>query len=412
MNFFGLNNDRRRLMLSHSEQKFFRAVRRDFHAHPELKFEEHRTSEKIYSFLKEWGCDEITRGLGGTGIVGTIHGILDKNSSKSIGIRADMDALPLMERNQFEHASKYSGKMHACGHDGHLAILLAAGKKLAEERNFSGTLHLIFQPGEEGGAGGKAMIDDGLFEKHPCSEIYALHNWPGLPEGTFGFKSSGLMASSNQFDITITGKGGHAAMPQLCVDPIFIGSQVCQAIYGITSRMVKPIDPAVISISQIKAGDSPNIIGNTLFLSGTVRTFSYEALDLIEKKIEDLSRQICAAYEAKADVCFLRQYPPTINDKKITEYAVAVAEKLFGEKKIVMDVEPTMGAEDFSFMLQQVPGTYFFLGNGDISGTHRGEGHGLGPCTLHNATYDFNDNLIQIGAKFWKELVKSRLSHE
>ena len=247
--------------------------------------------------------------------------------------------------------------MHAFGHDGHLAILLAAGKKLAEERNFSGSLHLIFQPGEEGGAGGKAMIDDGLFVKHPCSEIYALHNWPGLPEGTFGFKSSGLMASSNQFDITITGKGD-TAMPQLCVDQFYRKSGLV-AIYGITSRMVKPIDPGVISISQIKAGDSPNIIGNSLFLSGTVRTY-YEALDLIEKKIEDLSRQICAAYDAKADVCFLRQYPPTINDKKITEYAVAVAEKLFGEK-IVMDVEPTMGAEDFSFMLQRYRNIFFPL---------------------------------------------------
>ncbi len=399
-------------MLSPAEDSAFRDIRRDFHAHPELKFEEFRTSEKIYSFLREWGCDEITRGLGGTGIVGVLHGRLGAVTSKSIGIRADMDALPLTEKNEFEHVSRYSGKMHACGHDGHLTILLAAGKKLAEERNFSGKLNLIFQPGEEGGAGGKAMIDDGLFAKHPCSEIYALHNWPGLSEGTFGFKSCALMASSNQFDITITGKGGHAAMPQLCVDPIFIGTQLCQAIYGITSRMVKPIDSAVISISRIKAGDSPNIIGNDIFLSGTVRTFSYEALDLIEKKIKHLSTQICSAFGAKADVCFLRQYPPTINDEEITAHAVSVAEKLFGKRKVLTDIEPTMGAEDFSFMLQKVPGTYFFLGNGDISGNHRGQGHGLGPCTLHNATYDFNDNLIGIGAKFWNELVMTRLGHD
>ena len=398
-------------MLTISDDEDFRKIRRDFHAHPELKFEEVRTSEIIYGLLKKWGFDEIGDRLGKTGVVGVLHGNKSKKAdSFSIGLRADMDALPLIEQNNFSHASKYPGKMHACGHDGHMATLLAAAKYISENREFSGTVNFIFQPGEEGGAGGKAMIEDGLFEKYPCSEIYAFHNWPGMKEGIFGFRKSAIMASSNQFNIVVHGKGGHAAIPQLCVDPIFVATQLCQAIYSIPSRYISPLDPVVITVSQINAGDSPNIIGDKCKLSGTVRTFSETTLENVETLLKKKTLEITKAFGAKAEYSFQKQYPPTINDRDTTEKAIEIAEKTFGTHSVMRDVEPTMGAEDFSFMLREVPGVYFFLGNGDLEGEHRDVGHGLGPCALHNSTYDFNDNLINIGARYWVSLVYERLA--
>ena len=274
-------------MFTKQELDQFQMLRRDFHAYPELKYEEFRTSGKISALLKRWNFNGVYEGIGQTGVVGVLKGggTAVSTETKTIGIRADMDALPLNEENTFSHASQYFGKMHACGHDGHMAILLAAAKKLAESRNFCGHVNFIFQPAEEGGSGAKAMIDDGLFDRFPCDEIYALHNWPGLPEGYFGFNCGAIMGSSNQFEIVIEGKGGHAAMPHMCVDPVVVASHVIQALQTVVSRVIKPIDPAVLSVSQVLAGDSPNIIGRSCKLLGTVRTFNMKTVDTIEKKL-------------------------------------------------------------------------------------------------------------------------------
>ncbi len=397
-------------MLRKKEFFEFISIRKDFHANPELKFEEYRTSNKITKYLKNWNFDNVTTGIGKTGVVGVLNGKCKSNSElKSIGLRADMDALPMQEENHFAHASKFSGKMHACGHDGHTTILLAAAKKLSENRNFYGKVNFIFQPAEEGGGGGKAMIEDGLFENFPCDEVYALHNWPGLPEGIFGFNPSAIMGSSNQFEIKIQGKGGHAAMPHLCIDPILVSSHLVQALQTIISRGVKPVESVVLSISQINAGHSPNIISDNCSLYGTVRTFSEKTLDLVEKRILEICNYLPKTFGASAKLNFTRQYPPTINNARVTKLAIDVAKNNFGSNKVIENVEPTMGAEDFAYMLQKVPGTYFFLGNGEMSGIHRGKGHGIGPCSLHNSNYDFNDNLIEIGANFWVKLIESRL---
>ena len=397
-------------MFKKKEFSDFISIRKDFHANPELKFEEYRTSNKISEYLTNWNFDNVATGIGKTGVVGVLNGNYKSDcESKSIGLRADMDALPMQEDNCFPHASKFSGKMHACGHDGHTTILLAAAKKLSEKRNFCGKVNFIFQPAEEGGAGGKAMIDDGLFQNFPCNEIYALHNWPGLPEGVFGFNPSAIMGSSNQFKIKIQGKGGHAAMPHLCIDPILVASHLVQALQTIISRGVKPVESVVLSISQINAGQSPNIISDSCSLFGTVRTFSEKTLDLVEKRILEICDHLPKTFGASAKLEFIRQYPPTINNSRITKLAIDVAKNNFGSDNVIENVEPTMGAEDFAYMLQKVPGTYFFLGNGEMSGIHRDEGHGVGPCSLHNSNYDFNDNLIEIGANFWIKLIESRL---
>jgi len=397
-------------MLNKKELTDFITIRKDFHANPELKYEEYRTSKKISEYLKNWNFDSVVTGIGKTGVVGVLNGKLKRHhDSRSIGLRADMDALPMQEENHFSHASRFPGKMHACGHDGHTTILLAAAKKLSEKRNFCGKVNFIFQPAEEGGGGGKAMIEDGLFQNFPCDEVYALHNWPGLPEGVFGFNPSAIMGSSNQFEINIQGKGGHAAMPHLCIDPILVASHLVQALQTIISRGVKPVDSVALSVSQINAGQSPNIISESCRLLGTVRTFSEKTLDLVEKRILEICNYLPKTFGASAKLEFLRQYPPTINNSKITKLAIDVAKKNFGFEKVIENIEPTMGAEDFAYMLQKVPGTYFFLGNGEMTGIHREKGHGIGPCSLHNSNYDFNDNLIEIGANFWVSLVNSRL---
>ena len=380
-----------------------RAIRRDIHAHPELKFEENRTAEIVASALRSFGIDEIHTGLGKTGVVGILRG---RPGSKMLGLRADMDALPMTELNAFEHKSQYAGKMHACGHDGHTATLLAAAKVMSADRDFAGSVAFIFQPAEEGGGGAKAMIVDGLFERFPCDAVFAIHNWPGLRVGEFGLNPGAMMASSNEFEITVCGKGAHAAMPHLGVDPVLIASHLIQAFQSLVSRETKPIDATVVSVTQINAGEATNVIPDTCVMKGTVRTFSAQALDTIEQGMARICNQLPPAFNARAEFSFLRNYPPTINHAKEAMLAADVAAEIVGEAMVQRHVEPTMGAEDFAYMLQEKPGAYIFLGNGDTSGGHRTTGHGLGPCTLHNPSYDFNDDLIPIGATFWQLLAK------
>ena len=393
-------------------QDEIRTIRRDIHAHPELRFEEHRTADVVASRLESWGI-AVTRGLGGTGVVGTIRGTRASaggsggDSSRAIGLRADMDALPVQEANAFEHRSRHEGKMHACGHDGHTAMLLGAARHLSRHRDFDGTVHLIFQPAEEGGAGARRMIQDGLFERFPVDAVYGMHNWPGLKVGQFGLRPGPLMASSNEFEIVVHGRGAHAALPYLGIDPIVVASHLVQAFQTIVSRTVKPIDAAVVSVTQIHAGHATNVIPESATLKGTVRTFTLEVLDLVEQSMRTIVQTLPSAFGARGEMRFHRSYPPTINHAREAAFAADVLADMVGEHNVDRAVEPVMGAEDFSFMLQAKPGAYLFIGNGE--GEHRAHGHGLGPCTLHNPSYDFNDDLIPIGATFWVRLVERYL---
>jgi amidohydrolase len=390
-----------------------RAIRRDIHAHPELKFEEHRTASLVAQELRDYGCDQVVTGLGKTGVVGLIKGHRPTVSGQQrtmIGLRADMDALPMSELNTFAHASRHAGKMHACGHDGHTATLLAAAKAMSLDRDFAGSVVLIFQPAEEGGGGAKAMIEDGLFEQFPCDAVFAIHNWPGLKVGEFGMNPGAMMASSNEFEIMVRGKGAHAAMPHLGVDPVLIASHLILAFQSLVSRETKPIDATVLSVTQVHAGEATNVIPDHCVMKGTVRTFSLQALDTIEAGMRRICSQLPGAFTAQADFQFNRNYPPTINHRHEAMFAADVAADIVGETMVQRNVEPTMGAEDFAYMLLEKPGAYIFLGNGDASGLHRSQGHGLGPCTLHNPSYDFNDDLIPIGATFWQLLTKRFLA--
>jgi len=375
------------------------ALRRDIHAHPELCFQELRTADIVAQKLTDWGIP-IHRGLGTTGVVGSVKA---GTSSRAIGLRADMDALPMQERNTFAHASTVPGKMHACGHDGHTAMLLAAAQYLATHRDFDGTVYLIFQPAEEGGGGAREMIKDGLFDKFTMEAVFGLHNWPGMPTGHFAASAGPVMASSNEFRITIQGKGGHAAMPHNALDPVPVACQLVQAFQTIISRNVKPIDAAVISVTMIHAGEATNVIPNTVELQGTARTFSLAVLDLIEQRMREMTGQLCAAFGMKADFAFKRNYPPTINSAAEAELCRQVMADIVGADQVQAQ-EPTMGAEDFSYMLQAKPGCYAFIANGD--GDHRAIGHGGGPCMLHNPSYDFNDALLPLGATYWVRLAE------
>jgi len=379
-------------------------IRRDIHAHPELRFEETRTSDIVAEKLAEWGL-EVTRGLGGTGVVGSVrHG----KSKRAVGLRADMDALPIQETNEFAHRSTHAGKMHACGHDGHMAMLLAAAKYLAEAKSLDGTVHFIFQPAEEGGAGAQRMIDDGLFERFPCDAVFGMHNWPGLKVGEFGVTGGPMMASSNEFEIKVIGKGAHAAMPHLGIDPVFIAVQIVNGLQGIITRVKKPIDSAVLSVTMMRAGEATNVIPESAQISGTVRTFSDDVTALVEKQLRRIVEMTCAAHGAEASVNFHWNYPPTVNDAREAEFAATVMDDIVGSGNVVREIEPTMGAEDFAFMLKVKAGAYVFIGNGD--GTHRAAGHGLGPCMLHNPSYDFNDELIPLGATYWVRLAQTFLA--
>jgi hippurate hydrolase len=379
------------------------ALRRDIHAHPELCFQEQRTSDLVADQLQRWGI-EVHRGLGQTGVVGVIQG---RPGPRTIGLRADIDALPVTEQNTFPHASRHPGRMHACGHDGHTAMLLAAAQHLAATRDFEGTVYLVFQPAEEGGGGAREMIRDGLFERFPMEAIFGVHNWPGMAVGQFAIKQGPCFASSNEFEITIVGKGSHAAMPHLGIDPVPIACHLVQSFQTILTRNVRPIDTGVISVTMIEAGVATNVVPDRVTIQGTVRTFTTEVLDLIESRMRQMAEHVCAAHGATAQFSFSRNYPPTINHPTETEFVRAVMGEVVGPTN-VQEFEPTMGAEDFSFFLQAVPGAYFLIGNGD--GAHREGGHGLGPCMLHNPSYDFNDQLIPLGATLWVKLAQRWLS--
>ena len=378
------------------------AIRRDIHAHPELCFEESRTAELVAQKLTEWGIP-IHRGMGTTGVVGIVkHG----TSTRAIGLRADMDALPMQEFNTFGHASTKPGKMHACGHDGHTAMLLAAAQHLAKNRNFDGTVYLIFQPAEEGGGGAREMIKDGLFETFPMDAVFGMHNWPGSEVGKFAVAPGPVMASSNEFKITLYGRGAHAAAPHNGIDPVPVACQLVQSFQTIISRNKKPIDAGVISVTMIHAGEATNVIPYHVELRGTVRTFSIEVLDLIELRMKQIAEHTCAAFDMRCEFEFVRNYPPTINSAAEAEFARKVMIDIVGADNVVHQ-EPTMGAEDFSYMLLAKPGCYCFIANGD--GAHRDSGHGEGPCMLHNPSYDFNDDMIPLGATYWVRLAEEWL---
>lgn len=379
------------------------ALRRDLHAHPELCFEEARTADLVAAKLTEWGIP-VHRGLGTTGVVGIVKA---GTSSRALALRADMDALPMQEFNTFAHTSQHPGKMHACGHDGHTAMLLGAAQYLAQNRHFDGTVYLVFQPAEEGGGGAREMIKDGLFEQFPVEAVFGMHNWPGMRAGTFAASSGPVMASSNEFKITITGKGGHAAMPHNAIDPVVVACQMVQGFQTIISRNMKPIDAGVISVTMIHAGEATNVIPDHCEMQGTVRTFTIEVLDMIEQRMRDLAQHTSAAFGTTCAFEFVRNYPPTINAPKEAEFARKVMASIVGEENVLVQ-EPTMGAEDFAYMLQAKPGCYSFIANGD--GAHRDMGHGGGPCMLHNPSYDFNDELLPLGATYWVRLAEQWLA--
>ncbi|WP_250482264.1 M20 aminoacylase family protein [Caballeronia sp. GACF5] len=386
---------------SHDEIK---TLRRTIHAHPELRYEEVGTAKLVAESLESWGI-EVHRGLGKTGVVG----VLKRGAgSASIGLRADMDALPIQELNAFGHRSTNDGRMHACGHDGHTAMLLGAAKYLAKHGKFDGTVVFIFQPAEEGGAGAKAMIEDGLFKRFPVDAVFGIHNWPGIPAGHFGVVEGPIMASSNEFRIAIRGIGSHAALPHNGRDPVFTAVQIANGLQSIITRSKKPIDTAVLSITQIHAGQAANVVPDQAWLGGTVRTFTVETLDLIEARMRKIADATAAAYDCEVEIHFHRNYPPTINSPEEARFAAEVMAEVVGKDKVDSAVEPTMGAEDFSFMLLEKPGCYAFLGNGD--GGHREQGHGAGPCMLHNASYDFNDDLLSIGSSYWVRLAEKFLA--
>ncbi len=382
------------------------AIRRDIHAHPELCFEEVRTADVVARKLTEWGIP-MHRGMGTTGIVGIVHGRDGGASGRAVGLRADMDALPMQEFNTFAHASRNAGKMHACGHDGHTAMLLAAAQHFAKHRNFDGTVYLIFQPAEEGGGGAREMIADGLFDQFPMQAVFGMHNWPGAQVGQFAVAPGPVMASSNEFRITIRGKGSHAALPHNGIDPVPIACQMVLGFQTIISRNKKPIDAGVVSVTMIHAGEATNVVPDFCELQGTVRTFSIEVLDLIEARMKQIAEHTCAAYDAQCEFEFVRNYPPTVNSPFEAAFARRVMAGIVGEEN-VQEQEQTMGAEDFAYMLQAKPGAYCFIANGD--GAHREMGHGAGPCMLHNPSYDFNDDLIPLGATYWVRLAEEWLA--
>ncbi|CAI09207.1 putative hydrolase/peptidase [Aromatoleum aromaticum EbN1] len=371
-------------------------IRRDLHAHPELAFAEHRTAELIARHLETAGI-EVHRGLGRTGVVGVVRG---GRGLRAIGLRADIDALPMQERNEFAHRSVHEGCMHACGHDGHATMLLGAADALAARRDFDGTVYLIFQPAEEGEGGGLAMIEDGLFERFPMESVFGMHNWPGMPAGQFGVRSGPVMASADRFDIDVRGHGAHAAMPHLGADPVTAGAALVQAIQTIVSRTLDPIDSAVVSVTRFNAGEAYNVIPDRARLCGTVRAFSETVQDRIESGLQRICDGVAAAFDVEVTLDYRRGYPPTINSAAEAAMCAEVASELVGSVNVATDARPSMGAEDFAYFLQRKPGCYVWIGNGE----------GEGGCMLHNPTYDFNDDIIATGVAYWVELVRKVLA--
>ncbi|MBM3487009.1 MAG: amidohydrolase [Alphaproteobacteria bacterium] len=373
------------------------AWRRHLHMHPETAFEEFRTSDYVAGKLREFGV-EIHRGLAGTGIVGTIKGA--RGGGPAIGLRADMDALHIEEKNDFAHRSTVQGKMHACGHDGHMTMLLGAARYLAETRNFAGTVHLIFQPAEENEGGGRKMVEDGLFDLFPLESIYGMHNMPGLDVGKFAVRPGPFMAAFDIFEIRLTGSGTHAASPHLGTDAIVAAAQMVTALQTIASRIVDPLDTVVVSVTQIHAGDTWNVIPEDVVIRGTARAFRPEVQTLVEDTIRRIVAGMAATMNVVASVRYERRYPPTINNATAAEFTTEVAADVFGTANIELDRNPKMAAEDFAFMLNVKPGAYVWLGNGP----------GEGGCLLHNPRYDFNDEILPFGASYWARLVEMKLS--
>jgi hippurate hydrolase len=370
--------------------------RRDIHAHPELLYDVHRTAATVAEKLSAFGCDEVVQGMGRTGVVGVIRGRREAAANKVIGLRADMDALPIEEATGLPYKSTVPGKMHACGHDGHTAMLLGAAKYLAETRNFGGTAVMIFQPAEEGGAGGKAMVQDGLMERFGIQEVYGMHNFPGLPVGQFALRSGPLLAAADRIHIDIEGVGGHAARPHVAVDTLLVGAQIVNQIQSIVARNVNPIDSAVISICQFEAGHTDNVIPQTARLRGTARTFTAETQDLIEKRLHAVVEGTAQLYGAKATLTYSRDYPVTCNHERQTAFAASVAGEVAGKDRVDSNTAPIMGAEDFSFMLNARPGAFIFVGNGDSA-------------SIHHPAYDFNDEAIPLGTSYWARLVETAM---
>ena len=368
--------------------------RRDLHAHPELDYDVHRTAGIVAEKLKNFGCDEVVTGIGRTGVVGVIRGRLP--GDKVIGMRADMDALPILEATNKPYASKTPGKMHACGHDGHTSMLLGAAKYLTETRNFAGTAVVIFQPAEEGGGGGRAMVEDGMMERFGITEVYGMHNMPNMPVGQFGLRVGPLMAAADRFTIEIEGRGAHAAQPHGSIDTVMITSQLITALQTVVSRNVDPLQSAVLSITLIRAGDAFNVLPQTATLKGTVRTLNKSVQDLIERRMTDIVNGICSMHEAKVHFTYDRGYPVTSNHEAQTHFAAKAAGAIVGDDKVDTNLAPTMGAEDFSYMLEARPGAFIFVGNGDSAG-------------LHHPAYDFNDHVIPIGVSYWARLVEAAM---
>jgi len=372
------------------------AWRHDLHQHPELGYAETRTSRAVADRLESWGL-EVHRGLGKTGVVGVLRGAL--GDGPALGLRADMDALPMEEESGADHRSTTPGVFHGCGHDGHTTMLLGAAKHLASTRHFAGTVHFIFQPAEEGLAGARAMMEDGLFERFPCDEVYGMHNWPQLGFGQMAVGSGPMMAASDLIKIEIEGVGAHAAMPHRGVDPVYVASQVISSLQSLVSRSTNPADAAVVSITKVEAGSASNVIPRLATLTGTCRSFRPETRDMLEAGVERIATGVAAALGATAKVTYSRGYPPTVNHPTQTQFAGEVAASLFGEEAVDRSPEPSMGGEDFAFMLEEVPGSYVWLGTG-------------GEFDLHHPRYDFNDEALPVGASFWVELVEARLGNQ
>jgi amidohydrolase len=371
------------------------AWRRDIHAHPELRYDVHRTAASVAEKLKGFGCDEVVPGIGRTGVVGVIRG--RKAGNKVIGMRADMDALPIEEETGLPYKSTQPGKMHACGHDGHTAMLLGAAKYLAETRNFAGTAVVIFQPAEEGGAGGLAMVKDGLMTRFGIDEVYGMHNYPGIPLGQFAIRPGAMMAAADHIEITLEGKGGHAARPHLAVDTILVGAQIINQLQSIVARNVDPLEPAVVSICMFQAGFTDNVIPQHAKLRGTARSLTKEVGKLLQERIKAVVEGTAKLYGATASITYTNGYPVTVNHERQTDFAADVAREIVGKDKVDTDVAPVMGAEDFSFMLNERPGAFIFVGNGDSAG-------------LHHPAYDFNDETIPVGTSYWVRLAETALA--
>jgi amidohydrolase len=373
-------------------------IRRDLHAHPELSFQEQRTSGVVAEYLRKLGVETHT-GLATTGVVGVIRG--KKSNGKAIGLRADMDCLPMHEQNSFAHKSRHEGRMHACGHDGHTTMLLGTARYLAETRNFDGTAYVIFQPAEEGGGGGEVMVREGLFERFPADQVYAVHNWPGLPAGQIAVRPGPVMAATDEVQITVRGRGGHAAMPHLVVDPVVACAQIINALQTIASRNVEPVDAVVVSICSMQTSQvgAFNVVPDHVKLIGTVRSFRPATRDLAEKRLREICLKIADAMGCSAEVNYSRGYPATVNSAPEAQFAARVGERVFGKGNVFTEHEPTMGGEDFSYMLQARPGAYVFLGQGGVPGG----------CFLHNPQYDFNDEVIPLGAGYLAALVEESL---